>query len=201
MTKKLLLAGLAFLFLSCLSMESKMTLAQDGSGTIQLTYTVSSFARDWDALDNQEAVLPLPINESDFRRAVSAVPGLSLDSYSRADSGDSSVIQAVLGFASLEALNSLVSGSGASFALSQEGGRTVFEQTISPGTRTPVEQRARDFITAFFQPYVLDFSLTAPRAARSSSPPGKLSGNQASVSFPLPDVLQSPTPVVWRVEW
>jgi hypothetical protein len=106
-----------------------------------------------------------------------------------------------LGFTSLEALSGLVSGSGASFTLRQEGGRTVFEQTVSPGTGTAVEQRTRDFINAFFQPYVLKFSLTAPRAVLGGSPRGSISGNQASVSFPLPDVLQSPEPVVWRVQW
>lgn len=200
--KKLIVAGLSFVFFSCLSIESKMTLTQNGSGTLNIVYTVSSFAREWDASDNTDAVLPLPVNEEDFRRAVSAAPGLLLDSYSSTVSGDSVVIQAGLSFTSLDALNSLVSAGSSSFTLRQEDNRTVFEQTLAPGTKTSLDQPVRDFINAFFQPYSLNFSLTAPRAVRSSSPAGgTVSGNVAGISFPLPDVLQSEGPVIWRVEW
>jgi hypothetical protein len=200
MKRKLFLAGLSFVFLSCIGVESKMTLAANGSGTVELVYTVSSFALDWDSSGEADS-LPLPADEADFRRGVAAAEGLTLNSYSRAAVGETTVITAVLGFASLDALNQFVSGSRTTFTLRQEGGRTVFEQLVTPGTKGGLDGQMREFVQAFCNAYSLKFSLTAPRPVARVSPPGTSSGTQASVSFPLPEVLGSAEPVLWRVEW
>ncbi|MCL1818978.1 MAG: hypothetical protein FWG35_08595 [Spirochaetaceae bacterium] len=194
-------AGLSFVFLSCLSIESKMTLAADGSGTLELEYTVSSFAQDWDSRDSGSSPLPLPVNEADFRRGVNSTAGLSLVSYSRRAAADSTVITAVVGFRSLEALNSFVSRRDAHFTVRQEGGRTVFEQILTQGTRGELGGQTKGFVEAFFGPYSLKFALTAPAAVSRSTPAGSVSGRTASVSFPLPAVVGSREPVIWRVEW
>jgi hypothetical protein len=201
--KKLLIFGLSLIFLSCIGIDSKMTLAADGSGTIELVYTVSAVARDWDTAETgAESPLPIPINETDIRRSVEAVPGLSLESYSRTEEADTSVINVRLRFASLDALNSFVSGSDAHFSLTQEGNRTVFEQVISPGSGGEIDERTGEFINAFFKTYTLNFSLTAPRAITRTSPSGgNSSGAQASFSVPLAAALESREAIVWRVEW
>jgi hypothetical protein len=199
MKRKLFLTGLCVVFLSCLSIESKMSLAADGSGTVELVYTVSSFAREWDS-SNEEDSLPLPVSEADFRRSVAAA-GLSLNSYSYEASGDLAVIRAVLGFSSLDTLNQFVPGPGEMFTLRQEGGRTVFEQVVTQGTKGGLDREMQGFVQSFFGSYSLKFSLTAPRPILRVSPSGNSSGTQASVSFPLSEVLQSAQPLIWRVEW
>jgi hypothetical protein len=201
--KKLLIFGLSLIFLSCIGIDSKMTLAADGSGTLELVYTVSDFARDWEnAGTGQESPLPVPINETDFRRSAAVVPGLSLESYSREESGDTSVIRAFLRFTSLDALNRFISGPDTHFKLTREGNRTIFEQVISFGSGGQIDERTREFIDSFFKTYILSFSLTAPRAiSRTNLPGGISSGAQASVSFPLAEILKSPEAIIWRVEW
>ncbi|MDR3201023.1 MAG: hypothetical protein LBT68_06145 [Spirochaetales bacterium] len=199
--KKLLLAGLSLFCISCLSIESRMTLAANGSGTLELVYTVSSLARDWDASGGENSPLPFPVAEADFRRSVAAAPGLSLNSYSRTDSGDSTIIRAALGFSSLEALNNFVTGAENTFTLRQEGGRSVFEQVITQGTQGGVDERTQEFVDTFFKPYSVSFSLTTPRPVSRAVPRGTVSGARASISFPLPDVIKSSSPLVWRVEW
>jgi hypothetical protein len=177
-----------------------MNLAANGSGTVELVYTVSSFAQEWDSSGGENS-LPLPVSEADFRRSVAAAGGLSLNSYSHTVSGDTAVIRAVLGFSSPDDLNRFVSGSGEMFTLRQEEGRTVFEQVITQGTKGALDEKTREFVQAFFGSYSLDFSLTAPRPIRGVSPSGNISGTRASVSFPLPAVVESAQPVIWRVEW
>jgi hypothetical protein len=199
MSKNLVMVGLSFVFLSCLSIESKISLAANGSGTVELVYTVSSFAQEFDSSGGEDS-LPLPVSEADFRRGV-AVVGLSLNSYSQSVSGDVTIIRAVLGFSSLDDLNRFVAGPGEMFSLRQEEGRTVFEQVITQGTKSALDGQTQEFIRSFFAPYSLAFSLSAPRAISKVSPGGNFSGTQASVSFPLTTVLLSAQPVVWRVEW
>ena len=201
MMKKLFVAGFSFILLSCLSIESKMTLAENGSGTLELVYTVSSFARDWESPGTGNSPLPLPINEGDFRRSVAMIPGLGLRSYSRSEENDSTVIRAVVSFTSLDALNRLVAGPEATFVLRQEGNRTVFEQTITQGTKRALDEETRAFVQAFFKPYSLRFSLTAPRNPVRVSPSGSIAGSAASVSFSLESVIQNTRPIIWRVEW
>ncbi|MDR1931250.1 MAG: thiamine phosphate synthase [Spirochaetales bacterium] len=201
MIRKLLIAAVSFILFSCLSVESKMTLAADGSGTLELVYTVSALARDWDAADSGNSPLPLPVGEADFYRSVAAAPGLTLNSYSRTETSESTVIKAVLGFASLEALNGFVAGGQSAFSLRQEGGVNVFEQIITPGTTGGIDEKTKEFVDAFFKPYTLSFSLTTPRPVRRTVPPGTVSGAQASVSFSLPELIESADSLVWRVEW
>ena len=201
MIRNIFLAGISFIFLSCLSIESKMTLAADGSGTLALEYTVSSLAQDWESRDPGTSPLPLPVNEADFRRGISQTAGLGLVSYSRRTAADSVVITAVVSFRSLEALNSFVSRQDTHFSLRQEGGRNVFEQILTRGTSEDMGEQTRGFIEAFFSPYALSFTLTAPAAVSRSTPSGSVSGSTASVSFPLSAVVGSRDSIVWRVEW
>ncbi|MDR2589055.1 MAG: hypothetical protein LBC67_06470 [Spirochaetales bacterium] len=192
------------LLASCINVQSKITLAANGSGSIELEYTVSAFALTWETQEGKEQILPLPITEEDFRRAVSAVPGLSLRSWSASPEpqppgADGLLVRAVLDFSSIEALGRFASRSGAAYRLTREGGRTIFEQTLAAG-EAAVD--AADFINAFFKNNVLSFSVTAPSNIRAAVPPGaKFSGREAAVSFPLPQLLQSREPLVFRVEW
>ena len=199
--RKLFVTGISFIFLSCLSIDSKMTLAANGSGSLELVYTVSSFARDWDASGSGNSPLPLPVNEGDFRRSVNMIQGISLTSYSRREENDSTVIRAVLGFTSVEALNRFVAGPQSVFALRQEGTRTIFEQTITEGTKSSLGEDYLEFVRTFFSPYVLSFTLTAPRAVTRAIPSQNVLGQTASVSFPLAHVMESSQPVIWQVEW
>jgi hypothetical protein len=98
-------------------------------------------------------------------------------------------------------LNNFVTGAENTFTLRQEGGRSVFEQVITQGTRGGVDERTQEFVDTFFKPYSVSFSLTTPRPVSRAVPRGNVSGSQASISFPLPDVIKSPSPLVWRVEW
>ena len=200
MIRNIFLAGLSFVFLSCISIESKITLAADGSGTVEIVYTISSLAQEWDSRDTNNSPLPLPVNEADFRRSVNRATGLSLISYSSRTTTESTIITAVVGFRSLAALNELVSRQEVIFTLRQESGRNIFEQVVTQGTRTALDDRTKSFTEAFFGPYSLKFELTAPRTITRSTP-GSISGNKASVNFPLAEVVESRDPVVWRVEW
>ena len=199
MIRKLFTAFFSLLLLSCLSIETKMTLAANGSGTLDLVYTVSPLANDWNTGANSP--LPLPINENDFRRSVTMIQGLGLVSYSRSVDKDVTIIRATISFTSLDVLNRLVSGQETTFRLRTEGNRTIFEQTITQGTQNLLNADNQAFVQAFFQPYSLSFSLTAPRAIQSVTPEGNSSGQNASVTFPLPRIIESPRPIIWRVEW
>ena len=198
----IILFGFVFLLTSCIDIESKIVLTETGSGTIEFTYTVSSVALSMDEADGSGSFLPIPVGEVDFRRTVLAVPGLSLQSYSRSASGDTTIIKAALGFTDISALNLFVGGDEEVFSLKNEGAATVFSQTVTSGGSEEVDARSRAFLEAFFKPYNLKFSLTAPRAIKKSIPEtGNVSGRDAKISYPLIGVVDSREPIVWRVEW
>lgn len=196
----LLIFSLALL--SCIDIDSRITLQENGSGKLELIYTVSSTAMRFGASDPASGVLPIPVDEADFRRSVLAVQGLSLESYSRSEQGENTVITAVMGFTGLEALNRFVGGEEQTFTLNRSENRTTFEQLISPGSGEETDERYRQFLSSFLSPYKLKFTLSTPRPVTRSVPEGvSVSDREAEVTFPLIEVVESPDPVKWIVEW
>jgi hypothetical protein len=189
-------------FASCIDIDSKIRLEGDGSGTIGFVYTVSQIAINLGMADKDQSLLPIPIGEADFRRTLQAVPGLALRSYSRKDDPDKAVVTAEIAFSDLEALNRLVSNSGDIFTLRTQGDVTIFEQSITSGNPNGLDERTREFLKAFFQPYTLSFQLTAPRAVKKANlPESVVSGREAKISLPITAVAESTVPILWAVEW
>ncbi len=195
-------AGCVLFLGSCIDIDANITINDAGAGSVELVYTVSPEAVSLENAERDDAFLPFPVDEADFRRTVLAVPGLSLKSYARSAAGDAIVVTAVLDFANIAALNRFVGGNEEIFTLRKENAGTVFTQTLTRGSAEELDPRAKSFLAAFFKPYRLSFSVAAPKPVKRAVPEnGVVSGREARISYPLVSLIEAREPVVWRIEW
>ena len=57
----LVLFSLSFTLLSCLSVESEITVKNDGSGTLTLSYRISRMVTEIGRLEDENTLVPLPV--------------------------------------------------------------------------------------------------------------------------------------------
>ena len=196
------LCASVFLFLSCLDIDAKVSLAQDGSGTLDMTYRVSQLAMNLGNVEQGQTPLPLPVSEQDFRRTVQAVKGLSLKAYKRTDDAEKSVIAATLEFTDVKVLGRFLGEGEDSFSLKNEGGSVSFQQLLVPGNPEPLDDKTREFFQTFFKNYGLSFTVEAPGAIKKSSlKDAEIKGREAKLRIPFIAAAEAKEPIVWKIEW
>jgi hypothetical protein len=98
--------GAGTLLSSCIGIESRLVLREDGTGTLTLSYKVSQFMKNID-VGREDKRLPLPVSEEDFRRTAEGIEGLRLVDLNEREDDENVYIRAVLEFDSLNAVNGL----------------------------------------------------------------------------------------------
>ena len=63
------------LLVSCVDVESHLSLRGDGSGTLVLAYRISRQLADLGQAAGEPPSVPLPVQREDFQRALRGVPG------------------------------------------------------------------------------------------------------------------------------
>ena len=53
---------------SCIGVDSRLTVRDNGSGTLQLTYRISQLVADLGVSSTGKSAIPLPVSRSDFER-------------------------------------------------------------------------------------------------------------------------------------
>lgn len=200
--KRLLIGPLALLLVSCVSINTSIQIANDGSGQISLQYTVSQMVSELGLVDKDWQRLPLPITESDFRRTVGQISGLTLDSFKRTEDAKNITITAKLSFTTVAALNKLYSPGGTGITLTSQNNGVQYRQVLFEGFPDGADQQSKEFANTFFKDYNLKFKLEAPRPIISANI-GTISADKRSVQYEIsiPALLDVRTPLVWNVSW
>jgi hypothetical protein len=187
---------------ACISIETTVELTAAGGGTLDLEYRVSKLVTQLKPWDKEGSLLPLPVNEADFRSAVSALPGLALRSYARSENEELVIIKASLGFDRIESLNGLVGRYDTVYQLRNEQGASVLDQLVSPGNPEGLDPETEGFFKTFFASNYLKFTVKAPRPISASSiPAASVQGNQASLSMNFTQVAAGREALRWSVRW
>jgi hypothetical protein len=103
----LVIVSLSFMFVSCLGIEEVVTVNDDNSGTVALTYKIAKEFSDLGSYKGEKKPLALPVLRTDFERIAAVTKGLTLKSYSSSETEKDVVVRAEIGFASIEALAGL----------------------------------------------------------------------------------------------
>ena len=99
------------LFSACIGVESSITIREDGTGTVALSYRISHKVAHLGRLDEKDPLVPLPVNNDDFERTVANTDGISLLSSEQNEDEQNVYINADFRFDSVEALSGLFSTS------------------------------------------------------------------------------------------
>jgi len=204
-TIALFLAVAAVFLTSCVGIDSRLTILDNGSGTLEMTYQVSQLLSNFGDSGDGRKIVPLPLTRSDFDRSLEAAKGkVRLAAFDRSENEKDITIHVRLDFDSLDALGSLDAFRGAEIKTGAggQGGGHTFSQLIAHAPQTPVSDDSLRMVDAFFNGYDLTFTVETPQPVKSASL-GTVSENHRSVTYTtsVRDVIRTKSDLVLSVSW
>ena len=203
MRKISILCIASFFIMSCVGIDSKMTIKDDGSGTLLLSYRVSQLVADLGTTTSEKGVVPLPLARDDFERSLQAAQGMvRLTRFERTENEKDISIRVELSFDSLDALAQVDAFHDAELKLTAEGTRHTFSQLIARAPAQPVSEDSLRMIDAFFDGYGLTFIVEAPTPIQQFSL-GSLSSDKKVLTYTtsIKDVVRTKSDLILTVGW
>lgn len=198
-----LLAVTALFLMSCVGIDSRMTIRDNGAGTLSLTYRVSQLIAGLGDASEGRKVIPLPLTRSDFERSLESAKGkVRLVRFDRSENEKDVVINVELAFDSLDALAGLDAFRGAEIKTGSDGAVRTFSQLIAHAPRESISEDSLRMVDAFFKGYDLTFAIEAPRPIKSSTL-GTLSDDKRTLTYKtsVGDVVRTKNDLVLSMSW
>ncbi len=188
---------------SCVGIDSTLTIHDNGSGTLDLSYRVSQSVAQLGLSTSGKPVIPLPVSRSDFERSLAPTNGkVRLTKFERTENEKDITIKTQMAFDSLEALSQVAAFRDADLKPGTDGSRRTYSQVIGRALPTPLNDQSKRMIETLFAGYDLSFTIQAPRAIQSTSL-GTLSADKKSVAYRVSviDVLETTSDLVLTLSW
>jgi len=192
-----------FLLSSCIGIESRIRISNDGSGQLILKYRVSRLITHLENTETNGNVVPLPLSREEFERTVNNTDGLELVSYRRKEDEVDIHIQAKVNFDSIEALSAMDNRNKNSFSLRSEQGNRVLNQIIYAGGDGEAPTRdSLEMLETFFSGYNLTFIVETPTEIYKHNL-GELSADKRSVTYEISiaEILGDTMKKIFEVAW
>lgn len=202
--RKIVLLCIASIFImSCVGIDSKVTIKEDGSGTLFLNYRVSQLVADLGTTTSEKGIVPLPLARVDFERSLQATKGkVRLTRFERTENEKDISIRVELSFDSIDALAQVDAFHDAQLKLSTDAARHTFSQLIAHTPAQPVTEDSLRMIDAFFDGYGLTFVIEAPQPIQEFSL-GSLSSDKRILTYTtsIKDIVRTKSDLVLTVGW
>ena len=193
----------AALLSSCIGIDSRLTIRDNGSGTLTLIYRVSQLVVNLGSPVDGRNVVPLPLSRADFDRSLEAADGkVRLTQFDRTEDQNDVTIRAVLAFDSLDALAQLSAFHSADIHAAADGDNYTFSQLIAKAPREPITDDSLRMVDAFFGGYDLSFRVETPKPVKSNSL-GTLSDDKRTLTYKtsIKDLVRAKSDVVLSMSW
>ncbi|MGO9307999.1 MAG: hypothetical protein ACLQDL_03125 [Spirochaetia bacterium] len=203
MRKIVLLCLTVALLSSCIGIDSRLTIRDNGSGTLQLTYHISQLVADLGVSSTGKSAIPLPVSRSDFERSLASSNGrVRLTSFDRSEDAKDITIRAQLAFDSVDALAKVDAFRDADLKWGTEGGRHTFSQLVARTPRQPLSDDSKRMLDALFDGYDLSFVVVAPQPIQDSTL-GELSADKLTLTYKttIKDALTTTQDLVMSARW
>ncbi len=184
---------IAILLTGCISSEMEITLEQDGSGEVRLTYEFSEELYGLGVFDESDVARPIPVTREEFEEAA-LVSGARLRSYSLSSNDGDITVQARLSFDTLETLGLLLGREALTVALDDDGGSLTYRLSDGSADASPD-------LAASLDDYTITLRLNAPADISTAQPGELLDESTAELSLSLGDVARDTELIEWRVDW
>jgi hypothetical protein len=203
MRKMLLLFASCLALVSCMDIESRLTLRADGSGTLGLTYRISRQLADLGRTPGDTPAVPLPVEKEDFARALAGIPGVSLASFRRMQDAENVTISAVVSFTSLEALSRIAAFGELEPRMSEAGGKRTLAVLLAKAAEEQADEDSLRMIDEAFEGRLVTWTVAVPGRIQSDFPGAKLSadGRTLTWSAPLRDLVNRREDLVLSLSW
>jgi hypothetical protein len=202
MRRIILVSLCAAVLCSCIGVESRLTIGNDGSGTLSFDYRVPRDVAAYGRADGAELAVPLPVDRADFLRAIEDVPGVRLTRYSRRVKDDTVAIHAVITFRTIADLARVPALRDAGLAFTASGTAHTLTQVVAgpPGTAPTPESLA--LVDSLFAGAAITVAVTTP-SPMTPGPVGTLSADRRTLTWTgsLGDLARRAGSVVLTATW
>lgn len=147
---------------SCVGVESRLSIRNDGSGTLTLDYRIARQAADFGRASDQGVRVPLPVGKADFQRAIDGIPGVRLTRYRQRSNDEQVAIHAVLAFRSLEDLARVPALRDAGLAFAGSGRTRTLTQVVAGSPAAPPTPESLAMIDSLFAGATVTVILATP---------------------------------------
>jgi hypothetical protein len=188
---------------SCVGIDSRLTIHNDGSGVLALTYRVSQLVVNLGNPVEGKGVVPLPLSKADFERSLAATQGkVRLTGFDRSEDQKDITIRAELTFDSLEALAQVDAFQSAQIHVATDSGNHSFSELIAKAPSEPITDDSLRMADAFFGGYDLAFAVEAPQPVKSNSL-GTLSADKRVLTYKttVSDILRTKNDIILSMSW
>jgi hypothetical protein len=188
---------------SCIGVDSRLTVRDNGSGTLQLTYRISQLVADLGVSSTGKSAIPLPVSRSDFERSLAASNGkVRLTRFDKSEDEKDITIRAEIAFDSLDSLAKIDAFHDAELKWGTEGSRRTFSQVVARTPRQPLSDDSRRMLEALFDGYDLSFVVVAPQPITDSTL-GTLSADKKTLTYKttIKDVMTTTQDLVMTARW
>ena len=194
----LIMIVLASVFTSCLTVNSDLRISGQGRGSLVLDYRVSKKAAGIQRDSTPEGrLIPLPLNQNEFRQKADALSGLSITSLSSSEDPNYIYIESVISFDTLQDLSTFLE---IPMEIIRDGNVTRLSITLAD-PEPPVSSESRNIISSAFDDDTLSLSLTVDGTVTSvNRGQAGPNGRGAVYSGDLKDLYGSGG-FIWEVEW
>lgn len=202
--RKIVLLGITVAFLSsCISIDSRLTIRENGSGTLQLIYRVSQLVANLGLPSTGKSAIPLPITRSDFERSLGASGGkVRLVRFDRSENEKDITVRIALSFDSMEALRAVDAFQEADLKWGSEGSLRTFSQVVARTLTPPLNEDSRRMLETLFDGYEMSYVLEVPRPIQDA-PLGTLSADKKTLTYSakIQDIMSTPQDLVMSARW
>lgn len=188
---------------SCIGVDSRLTVRDNGSGTLQLTYRISQLVADLGVSSTGKSAIPLPVSRSDFERSLAASNGkVRLTRFDKSEDEKDITIRAEIAFDSLDSLAKIDAFHDAELKWGTEGSHRTFSQVVARTPRQPLSDDSRRMLEALFEGYDLTFVVVAPQPITDSTL-GTLSADKRTLTYEttIKDVMTTTQDLVMSARW
>ncbi len=188
---------------SCIGIDSRLTIRDNGSGTLSLTYRISQIVADLGISSTGRPVVPLPVARADFERSLAPTGGkVRLSSFSRTENEKDITIHAELAFDSVDALSKVAAFQDADLKLAASGSQRQLSQLVARAPQAPLSDDNKRMLETLFDGYDLTFVIEAPRPIQSSTL-GTLSPDKKTLTYKtsIRDAMTTAQDLVMSAQW
>jgi hypothetical protein len=203
MRKLVILCLSVVLLSSCIGIDSRLTIRDNGSGILQLTYRISQLVADLGVSSTGKSDIPLPVSRADFERSLSASSGkVRLSSFSKSEDEKDVTVRVEIAFDSLDALAKVDAFRDAELKAGADGSARTFSQVVARTPAQPLSEDSKRMLHALFDGYDLSFVVIAPQPI-TDAPLGTLSADKKTLSYKttINDVMTTTQDLVMSVRW
>ena len=193
------------LLASCVGVDTEVNISKEGSGSLTAQYRLSQDLVAFGELEANKNLIPVPLSESDVRKSLAGVKGLSFVSWSSRKDSIDLIVKTVISFDSLDSLVLYLDPQGKMASHSSSSDTQTI--TFNLGDSIPkLDKDMKEIAMEAFAPYTFRFVFnlpSEPRNAKSSDPAISFVRDGKKVRFEgkMSDIVSLATAPALQFSW